>query len=328
MKSYSLLCAGLAFCSVFTINPLAAQPETIESSQASQSGVVYPERVTGTRHSRPETGPGKLPASAETTEEKEFEKQFGFNPQKKIRKYIEKKSAGSAFPTLSRATLKCLDDPALANCFPNSLFYVLRFMQYPVAVPVPPELSANTLICVDCKGKISKFCSESELKAFYLESSKSIKSDSDIKIVVEAWLSCLKELVQDGMYRFDSSTARFDLEKKADSKIARGSIAVQPTGGNLGGITSILTFSKSEKLVSIESDIRIQAGIRPICQAKKLLDSDTTVRKMAEQDILIMGKSCRFYLDQQRAEAAPPLKKAIDRIWQKIEKREQLLIQK
>lgn len=201
-------------------------------------------------------------------------------------------------------------------------------MQYPVAVPVPPELSANTLICVDCKGKISKFCSESELKAFYLESSKSIKSDSDIKIVVEAWLSCLKELVQDGMYRFDSSTARFDLEKKADSKIARGSIAVQPTGGNLGGITSILTFSKSEKLVSIESDIRIQAGIRPICQAKKLLDSDTTVRKMAEQDILIMGKSCRFYLDQQRAEAAPPLKKAIDRIWQKIEKREQLLIQK
>ena len=59
-------------------------------------------------------------------------------------------------------------------------------------------------------------------------------------------------------------------------------------------------------------------GVRPICQATKLLDADPLVRRMAEQDILVMGQSAKEYLDEQRANAKPELKAAIDRIWKRI----------
>jgi hypothetical protein len=39
---------------------------------------------------------------------------------------------------------------------------------------------------------------------------------------------------------------------------------------------------------------------------------------MAEQDLLIMGRAARGYLDEQRARATPALRKAIDRIWERI----------
>ena len=39
---------------------------------------------------------------------------------------------------------------------------------------------------------------------------------------------------------------------------------------------------------------------------------------MAEQDILVMGKSAKAYLDEQRAKAEPELKAAIDRVWRRI----------
>ena len=39
---------------------------------------------------------------------------------------------------------------------------------------------------------------------------------------------------------------------------------------------------------------------------------------MAEQDLLVMGRAAKPYLDQVRAAARPKLQQAIDRIWQRI----------
>ena len=39
---------------------------------------------------------------------------------------------------------------------------------------------------------------------------------------------------------------------------------------------------------------------------------------MAEQDILVMGRPAKGYLDEQRAKAKPELKAAIDHIWKRI----------
>ena len=50
----------------------------------------------------------------------------------------------------------------------------------------------------------------------------------------------------------------------------------------------------------------------------KLLDPDPIVRRMAEQDILVMGRAARDYLMDQRANAPPLLQDAIDRIWRRI----------
>jgi hypothetical protein len=65
-------------------------------------------------------------------------------------------------------------------------------------------------------------------------------------------------------------------------------------------------------------EAKLQAGMRPICQSTKLLDPDPLVRKMAEQDILIMGSSAKEYLDYQRSHVSPELRRAIDRIWERI----------
>jgi len=62
----------------------------------------------------------------------------------------------------------------------------------------------------------------------------------------------------------------------------------------------------------------IKRGIRPICQATKLLDPDLIVRGMAEQAILVMGRAAKEYLAEQRESASPELRDAIDRIWHKI----------
>lgn len=62
----------------------------------------------------------------------------------------------------------------------------------------------------------------------------------------------------------------------------------------------------------------LRPGVRPICQATKLLDRDPIVRRMAEQDILVMGCTAKPYLDQVRAASRPKLRQAIERIWQRI----------
>ena len=68
----------------------------------------------------------------------------------------------------------------------------------------------------------------------------------------------------------------------------------------------------------MEESSTVKAGIRPICQATKLLDPDSIVRQMAEKDILVMGQAAKAYLDEQRAQASPELRQAIDHMWQRI----------
>ena len=70
--------------------------------------------------------------------------------------------------------------------------------------------------------------------------------------------------------------------------------------------------------VNVLEKSAIRAGVRPICQATKLLDPDPIVRRMSEQDLLVMGRAAKPYLDQIRATARPQLRQAIDRIWQRI----------
>jgi hypothetical protein len=41
---------------------------------------------------------------------------------------------------------------------------------------------------------------------------------------------------------------------------------------------------------------------------------------MAEQDLRIMGGAAKGYLDEQRAKAAPELRRAMARLWRQIER--------
>ena len=50
----------------------------------------------------------------------------------------------------------------------------------------------------------------------------------------------------------------------------------------------------------------------------RLLDPDPLIREICEQDLLVMGRAAQGYLMEQRATASPELRRAIDRVWQKI----------
>jgi len=98
----------------------------------------------------------------------------------------------------------------------------------------------------------------------------------------------------------------------------RGRAVVDPRSGNMGEIDAALAFDAAGKLVDVSETVKLKRGVRPICQATKLLDPDPVVRRMAEQDLLVMGKATGDYLAGQRARADRQLQNAIDRIWKRI----------
>src|SRR5207245_3922291 len=102
----------------------------------------------------------------------------------------------------------------------------------------------------------------------------------------------------------------------ADGSAATGKALV--TAGGRGEIDVAMKFDAAGKLLDVAETGKVIPGVRPICQATKLLDRDPIVRKMAEQDLLVMGRAAEPYLDQVRAAARPKLQQAIDRIWQRI----------
>src|SRR5262249_38494342 len=120
----------------------------------------------------------------------------------------------------------------------------------------------------------------------------------------------------DGMFRFDVTEKGFSVEKGKRGLEAAGR-AIVMQGGN-GELAATLEFVDG-KLAAVTESAKIRPGPRPICQATKLLDPTPIVRKMAEQDLLIMGIAARSYLMEQRGQARPELREAIDRLWRKIE---------
>src|SRR5262249_45352300 len=141
-------------------------------------------------------------------------------------------------------------------------------------------------------------------------------SEEQLKNAARAWLVLRQHFIQDGFYAFALMDEATKVGKAEGGKTASGKVVVMK-GGN-GMITAELTFNPAGKLTAVAQDVKVRPGPRPICQATKLLDGDPIVRQMAEQDLLIMGRFAKPYLDKQRAKASPELRRAIDRIWQRI----------
>jgi hypothetical protein len=128
-----------------------------------------------------------------------------------------------------------------------------------------------------------------------------------------------EEFQQDGFFEFSvPEDAVHVTPTRTGGLEATGKAVVTPQGGNTGEIVAALTFDAAGKLVTVSEVPKVRPGIRPICQASKLLDPDPITRGMAEQAILVMGKKAEQYLTEQRARASPELKDAIDHIWQRI----------
>ena len=99
-------------------------------------------------------------------------------------------------------------------------------------------------------------------------------------------------------------------------------VPAEEKGGGKGELVSTLVFSVTRagkaKLTGISEKDPIQPGVRPICQCTLLLDKNPLVRRMAERDLLVMGKDAWPYIEEQMGLASPELRREIERVWKRI----------
>jgi hypothetical protein len=205
----------------------------------------------------------------------------------------------------------------LAATFPDHTIFSVLFPQFPVGRIPPPPLKSSNLFAVPKKdGKVIPLTTIKEWDQFFQAHHRAIKSAEDASAATTAYLRGVAELNQDGFFKF---TVKAEMPKlEGGTGLASGQATVDPQGGNKGEVKTTVNF-KDGRFASAETKVTLSAGIRPICQATKLLDPDPIVRAMAEQSIRVMGSLAKPYLDEQRAKASPELKQAIDRMWQRIQ---------
>jgi hypothetical protein len=228
--------------------------------------------------------------------------------EKAIKEYLEKAKA-------TGGNSKKIDDKTVAKVLPSHHFYHLLFRQYPVGMLPPQGLKESNVIAIGPDGKAQALTSVEEMEKFFRANARGLTTDDKAKQAGQAFLRLGRELYQDGFYKFEDDADSFKV-KKDKGRVVTGKTTVMQGGSG----TLALTLDVGDKgaITSAKFDSKLRAGPRPICQATKLLDADPVVRKMAEQDLLIMGRAAKGDLDEQRKKASPELRKAIDKLWRRI----------
>lgn len=216
---------------------------------------------------------------------------------------------------VSGAVVRAVADDFVGRTFPNFSFFGVIFRQYPVAVQCPPATDLKCANLFYVRGDQVDFVSTIEdLRFFFAKNLGPAPTQDAATDAVSAWLRFSEELKQDLFYTFSAPDVLYT--RREDLILLRAHVSV--AAGGIGSIDVVMTLGAAGSLVNILEKGALSPGIRPICQATKLLDDDPIVRRMAEQDLLVMGRAARPYLDQVRATAQPKLRQAIDRIWQRI----------
>jgi hypothetical protein len=251
------------------------------------------------------------PTAARAGEPKQPPKETVDKGQAALKEHLEK--IKGAYGQVLR-----LDAAPLNQLFPEDVFFAVRYRIYPVARKLPEGMKPSNVFVYD-NGKLTHLADVDRLDKFFKERLPAVKDEATAKKAAQAWLWLSQEFAQDGFYKFvvsgDDATrvADADGQKKVKAK------ATVMAGGN-GEMDLELSFSGEGKLTAFNFQSKVRPGPRPICQATKLLDADPIVRRMAEQDLLYMGLAARDYIMEQRALAGPELRRAIDRLWHRIEK--------
>jgi hypothetical protein len=217
----------------------------------------------------------------------------------------------------AHANVEPLAGGALPKLFPAYDCYAVTFRQFPVARIMPEPLKASNVFAVPhAEGKPLIINSIQGLRDFFRDKLPPVRAADRAREATQAWLEAATTLHQDGFYRFtidgDSIQTR-----SVEGRIEATGRAIAMRGGN-GSITATFTFDKEGKLYSGTDSADLHPGPRPICHATKLLDPDPIVRKIVEQDLLIMGPAAIPYLEEVQGAASPQLRSAIDKILDRI----------
>jgi hypothetical protein len=230
------------------------------------------------------------------------------NDQQLVEDYLQSYGFGGA-------VVRPVTDDFVGRTFPNFSFFGVIFREYPIAVQCPEtqNLKCANLFVVQ-NSHVDVISTIEDLKFFFATNLPPAPTQDAATDADGTWLRFSEESKQDLFYTFsvpdNSYTPREDLT------VVRAHASVA-TGGD-GNIDVLMTLGAAGSFLNILERSALRPGVRPICQATKLLDRDPIVRRMAEQDLLVMGHASKPYLDQVRATAQPKLRQAIDRIWQRI----------
>ncbi len=245
---------------------------------------------------------------------------WGVDPRRVVSAWLDKnakKPPSGKHP----GRLKRLADEALLKVLPEIRLTSLFIQLWPVArVPSPP-LKSNNLFIITQSGSVQHFTDRRLLARFFVQHLRfqpKMKTDQAKQQAARAWLHLSQELQNDGMFRFTILVGDVSTKKEDGTSRVVARATVEPKGGDKGWIKVTVTFNAEGKLINIQEQSKLVPGIRPICQSTKLLDPDPIVRKMAETEILLMGRRCEPYIREQREKAGPELRKAIDRIWRRV----------
>jgi hypothetical protein len=228
--------------------------------------------------------------------------------QQLVEDYLATRGAGGA-------VVRPITDDFVGRTFPGFSFFGVIFRKYPLAVicPQTQDLRCSNVFFVK-DGRVDFVATIPDLKFFFSAGLDPAPSEAAAGDAASTWLRFSEELKQDLFYTF--SAPEISYMPRDDVTRVRGHAAVM--AGGEGQIDVLITLGAAGSLMQIYEKSALRPGIRPICQATKLLDRDPIVRRMAEQDVLVMGRAAKTYLDQVRATARPKLQQAIDRIWQRI----------
>jgi hypothetical protein len=226
---------------------------------------------------------------------------------------------GKRFPVLRSPGLPPLvriTDEMVSRTFPEHRFFALILRQYPVARIAPEPLKPQNVFVIEKDGNVQHLTGIKPLEKFFRSKLALVLDAQSARESAGAWLRLSEEFKQDGFFKFSIPQDSL-IAQKVRSGLEASAKAVVIQGGT-GEIRATWSFTAEGKLAQVKETNTVKAGVRPICQATKLLDPDPIVRLMAEKDILVMGQAAKEYLDEQRAKASPELRQAIDRIWQRI----------
>lgn len=211
-------------------------------------------------------------------------------------------------------TVRPIADDSVSRTFPDFNFFGVIFRQFPVAMLCPQtDLKCANVFFVK-NGQADFVSAIPDLEYFFATQMSPAPSQETATDAVSAWLRLSEELKQDLFYTFAAPQVSYDARDDVTNVQAR----VAVSAGGQGYIEMLMTLGTAGSLLRVYEKSALKPGIRPICQATKLLDRDPIVRRMAEQDLLVMGRAAKPYLDQVRAGARPKLRDAIDRMWQRI----------
>jgi hypothetical protein len=202
----------------------------------------------------------------------------------------------------------------VGRTFPNASFFAVQFVQYPYFVYPPDPLEKQSNVFIVLRGNVSFIDDTDGLLSFFADQLRPVPDSDSAKDAGRAWLRLSEEFKQDLFFTFSDPAVNYT--PMPSGALVTGQVLV--LNGGTGSIDMKMTLDEVGSVVDVHESNSVVPGVRPICQATKLLDRDPIVRRMAEQDILVMGRAAKSYLDMQRAKARPALKRAIDRIWARI----------